>query len=260
MSQGCNNVNGSRTKLAIIPNLTCAPAPTLYALEVTAAAAVNDSTLSIQITTAAITAAPLSPGVVLKIGSQNVEVLAPTDGSGVYKLSTAAATVINVKRLTATIAVNATFTSYLGVLTCVKTANIDTQTTSVDNTTNCTGSLYTKLNLGVDKMLKLAGYLSSADYAYHLLKTIGKDLGSFFFALDYDGRYFVTGVFQTTDPSVAGNEVKQIVTWSVDGQVQSIDNDFGSYVATAGELTLLNTLRADYGFKPAVSVIVNPVV
>jgi hypothetical protein len=189
-----------------------------------------------------------------------VEVLAPSDGSGVYKLSTAAPTVINVKRLTAVIALDTPFTSHLGVLACVKTANIDTQTTSVDNTTNCTGALYTKLNLGVDKMLKLSGYLSSADYAYYLLKTVGKDLGSFFFALDYDGRFFVTGVFQTTDPSIAGNEVKQIVSWTVDGQIQSIDSDYGSYVESAGDLTALNESRSNYGFGPAKSVIVNPVI
>ena len=260
MSQGCNNVNGSRTKIAIIPNLNCAPAPVLYALQVTAAGVIGDTTISVQITTAAVTAAPLSPGAILKIGTAYVTVLAPTDGSGIYKLNTASATVINVKRLTSAIAVNATFTSYLGVLACVKTANIETQTTSVDNTTNCTGALYTKLNLGVDKMLKLAGYLSSADYAYYLLKTIGKDLGSFFFALDYDSRFFVTGVFQTTDPSVAGNEVKQIVTWSVDGQIQSIDADYGSYVDSAGDLVVLEALRSNYGFGVSKSVIVNPVV
>jgi hypothetical protein len=260
MSQGCNNVNGSRTKIAIIPNLNCAPAPILYSLTTAAAGAIGDTTLSIQVTTAGVTAAPLSPGVFLKIGVQRIEVLAPTDGSGVYKLSTASPTVINVKRLTAVVAAAATFTNYLGVLACVKTANIDTQTTSVDNTTNCTGALYTKLNLGVDKMLKLAGYLSSADYAYYLLKTIGKDLGSFFFAVDYDSRFFVTGVFQTTDPSVAGNEVKQIVTWSVDGQIQSIDADYGSYVDSAAELVVMEALRANYGFGVAKSVIVNPVV
>jgi hypothetical protein len=259
MSQGCNNVNGSRTRIAIIPNLNCAPAPTLYALENPVAGALGDATLSVQITTPGVVAAPLSPGMFLKIGSQTVEVLAPTDGSNIYKLSTAAPTVINVKRLTAAIPVDTAFTSYLGVLACVKTANIDTQTTSVDNTTNCTGSLYTKLNLGVDKMLKLSGYLSSADYAYYLLKTIGKDLGSFFFALDYDSRFFVSGVFQTTDPSIAGNEVKQIVTWTVDGQIQSIDADYGSYVASAGELTVLTDLRSNYGFGAPKSVIVNPV-
>lgn len=260
MSQGCNNVNGSRTRLAIVPNLNCAPAPTLYSLENTVAGVIGDATLTIQVTTVGVTAAPLSPGAFLKIGAQTVEVLAPSDGSGIYKLSTAAPTVINIKRLTAAIPINTAFTSYLGVLACVKTANIDTQTTSVDNTTNCTGSLYTKLNLGVDKMLKLSGYLSSADYAYYLLKTIGKDLGSFFFALDYDSRFFVTGVFQTTDPSIAGNEVKQIVTWTVDGQIQSIDADYGSYVPSAGELTALNTLRANYGFGAAKSVIVDPVI
>jgi len=260
MSQGCNNVNGSRTRLAIIPNLNCAPAPTLYDLKVAVAGAIGDATLSIQVTTVGVTAAPLSPGAILKIGTQSVEVLAPSDASGIYKLSTAAPTVINIKRLTAAIALDAPFTSHLGVLACVKTANIETQTTSVDNTTNCTGSLYTKLNLGVDKMLKLSGYLSSADYAYYLLKTVGKDLGSFFFALDYDRRFFVTGVFQTTDPSVAGNEVKQIVTWTVDGQIQSIDADYGSYVASAPELTVLNDLRSNYGFATAQSVIVSPVI
>lgn len=253
-------MNGSRTRLSIIPNLNCAPSPTLYGLEVTTAGVIGDATLSIQVTTAGVIAAPLSPGAILKIGAQSIEVLAPTDGSGVYKVSTATATTINIKRLTAAVAVNTAFTSYLGVLACVKTANIDTQTTSVDNTTNCTGSLYTKLNLGVDKMLKLEGFLSSADYAYYLLKTVGKDLGSFFFALDYDGQFFVTGVFQTTDPSVAGNQVKQIVSWTVDGQIQSIDADYGSYVASAAELTVLNNLRANYGFAPAKSVIVNPVI
>jgi hypothetical protein len=260
MSAGCDDTLGSNTKLVIFPEPDCAPAPKLHNLVVDAAAAVGATQISVVLQAASHTSTdkiPLSPGTFLTIGTQVVEVVEPPNGTAIYILSLVPQ-LITVKRLKAAIAVNAAFTNYCFLRTCLTSNNIETSTESVDNTTNCTGVLFTKLNVGYGKMIKLAGFNRSKDYAYYILKKFGKDLKTFWFALDYDGRFLVTGQFQGTDPSVTDGAVKNIVKWNMDGQVQQIDYDGSNYVETAADLVALEALRANYGFGKSVGVQVIP--
>jgi hypothetical protein len=184
-------------------------------------------------------------------------VLDTLGGDGVYFITTTAQQ-INVKRLTAPIlAANVTAQTYFAIKLCLKSSNITTNTTQIDNTTNCTGALFTQINVGFMQMLDLAGFVASKDYGFYLLQQLGKNLQSCFFLVDYNGRFSRGGVVQLTDPSITEAVVKQLVGFTVQGQIQSIESDFGSYL-TATQLTACNSQRVLYGFAPAIDTVVIP--
>jgi hypothetical protein len=259
MSDGCNDSLGSNVKLLIIPEPDCKPAPILHNLNIDLAAAVGATQISLALAAPALATdrEPLSPGLFLNIGGNSVEVLPPPTGAGIYNLSTVPQ-LVTVKRLKVAITVNTTLTNFLPLVTCLTSNNIETSTESVDNTTNCSKFLFTKINVGYSKMIKMAGFLRSKDFSYYILKKYGKDLKSFWFALNYDDQFLTTGLFQGTDPSITDGAVKQVVKWTMDGQIQSIDQEYGNYVETAADLALLETLRANYGLLPSKSVTIIP--
>jgi hypothetical protein len=261
MSAGCNNAVGSRFDISLIRNLNCEAVPKLITVEADTAGVVGGTTLSIALNALA---HPIngekyyltSPHILyFGAGFAPVEVLPPSDGSGVYTITTTSVTV-NVKRLTTAIPVDATALSYLGIHACLKSANIATSTTSQDNTTNCTGELETMLNISYSKKMNIAGYVSSQDFGYYLMKVTGQALGSFFFALDYDRKQLVTGVVQITDPNIQGNEVKNIVSYDLEGQVQSISHDSGSYFDSLPAQTEAANIRRLYGLKTSVATFI----
>jgi hypothetical protein len=262
MSSGCNDTNGSRTRLYIFPEPDCKPNPKLHNLVVNVAAIAGATQISLQLDPTdtsynSNTRVPLSAGLYLTIGTEKVEVVEPLNGSIIYMLSTTPQ-LVQVKRLKNAITINTTFTNFCFLKCCLTSNNIDTQTTSVDNTTNCSDVLETKLNVSYGKMIKMSGFQRSKDYAFYILQKFGKNLKTFWFALDYDGRFLVTGQFQGTDPSSSDASVKNIVKWTMDGHIQQIDNDYGSFVETATDLTALEVTRANYGLLPSVGVTVIP--
>ncbi len=259
MSSGCQQVISSRIKVAIIPNTTCAASPTIHQVEATVAGVAGDTSLTISLDTAytaggygASSKFALVPGTILNFGAVAVTVADPTDGSGVYFITTTAAP-INVVALSGAVALNATAQTYFAIPLCLKNANVTTNTTQVDNTTNCTGTLFTQINTGFMKMLELGGFLASGDYGYFTLSSLGKELQSAFFAIDYDRRFFTSGVVQLTDPSITDSAVKQLAGWTIQGQIQSLDSSYGSYL-TSAEQTANATARKLYGFDTVKSV------
>jgi hypothetical protein len=222
---------------------------------VSAAAAVGATSISLQLgaPATATDSKALVAGTRLTLGTTQVEVVNnATTGSGVYNITTTATTV-NVKPITAAIAATATGTTYFAIQLCLKNANLTTSTTTVDNTTNCNEGLFTQVNVGVMKMLDLAGFLSSKDYGYQVLASLGVNLGSVYFVLDYDRKFTVQGTTQLTDPSITEAAVKQLVGWSLQSQVQSVDATYGSFLTTAQQ-TALATLRANYGLAPQTDI------
>lgn len=263
MSQGCNNTLSSNVKVSIIPNTDCSASPTLHQVVTTVAAVPGDTRLTLRLdptftpSSGAYTAASkyaLTPGNILVVGGIQVEVAEPTDGSGVYFITTTAQA-INVVFLKVAVPVGAAATTYFAISLCLKKADITTNTTAIDNTTNCTGVLFTQINVGYMKMLDMAGFLTSKEYGYYLLKLLGKDLQSAFFAIDYDRRFFNRGVVQLTDPSITEAVVKQIAGWSIQGQIQSVDASYDSYLTTLQKASL-DIDRASYGFKVAQGIVI----
>ena len=256
MSAGCNQVISSRIKVSIVPNTTCASAPTLHQLKTSIVAVVGESSMSIQLdstfipTSGAYTAASrfaLVPGSIIDFGGVKVEVADATNGSGVYFISTAAQ-VVNVVRLTDVVPVDATAETFFAVPLCLKSSNINTSSTQVDNTTNCTGTLFTQITTGYMKTLEMAGFLASNDFGYFTLSSLGKDLKSIFFAIDYDGRFLTVGLAQLTDPSITEAVVKQLAGYTLQGQIQSLEASLGSYLTVADQAALAK-YRAHYGFR-----------
>lgn len=262
MSKSCQQVVSSRVNVSIVPNLNCSPAPVTHQVKASVAAVAGDTAISIVLdsafspTSGAYTVASkyaLTPGTILKFGTQYVEVTDTNDGAGVYFITTTAQ-LVNVKRLKAAVALDATAQTYFAIKLCLKNSNITTNSTQVDNTTNCTGTLFTQITVGYQKMLDMAGFMASKDYGYEVLRLLGKDLQAVFFCIDYDNRFSNAGVAQLTDPSLTEVAVKQLAGWSIQGQIQSIDSSYGSYL-TATDLTAANTERALYGFTPAIDVV-----
>lgn len=258
MSQACQQVVGSRVKVSIVPNLNCSAAPVTHQVVTAAAAAIGDTVLSLKLDSTytpisgAYTASskyPLTPGTILAFGSNLVEVTADTAGNGVYFITTTAQNV-NVRRLTVAVASAASSNTYFAIQLCLKSSNVTTNTTQIDNTTNCTGSLFTQVNVGYMKMLDLAGFLSSQDYGYYILSTLGRDLQSVFYAIDYDTRFLDSGVAQLTDPSITEAVVKQLAGYTLQAQIQSVDLRYGSYLTVADQAALATT-RNLYGLKAA---------
>jgi hypothetical protein len=262
MSKGCARVRGSNVKVSIIPNTNCSAAPVLHQIEATVAAIIGATSITISLdagftpSSGAYTVASryaLVPGTIVRFGSQDVVITEPADNSGVYFITTTAQAV-NVKPLTAAIAINDTATTYFAIPLCLKSANLTTNTTQVDDTTNCTGNLFTQINVGYMKMLDLAGFLTSQDYAYYILEQLGANLDSAFYVIDYDQRFLYGGVANLTDPSITDAVVKGLVGWTVQGQVQSVDFVYAGYLSAA-QVTELATVRANYGLKPAKGVV-----
>jgi hypothetical protein len=265
MSKSCNQVVGSLVNISIVPNLNCSAAPVTHQV-ITTATAVGATQISLALDSTFVPASgaytassryALTPGTILQFGSVYVEVTDTLSGDGVYFITTTAQQV-NVKRLTAPIiAANLTASTYFAIKLCLKSSNITTNTTQVDNTTNCTGALFTQVNVGYMQMLDLAGFVASKDYGFYLLQTLGKQLQACFFLVDYNGRFSRGGIVQLTDPSITEAVVKQLVGFTVQGQVQSISSDYGSYL-TAAQLTAANAERTLYGFAPAIDTVVLP--
>jgi hypothetical protein len=262
MSKSCQQVVSSRINVSIVPNLNCSPAPVKHRVVTTAAAAIGDTSISISLDAAfpaasgAYTAASkyaLTPGTILTFGAVQVEVTDTNAGEGVYFIGTTAQ-VVNVKRLKAAIATAATAETYFAIKLCLKNSNITTNSTQVDNTTNCTGVLFTQITVGYMKMLELGGFMASKDYGYEVLDKLGDDLKAVFYLIDYDSRMSNTGVAQLTALSITEAAVKQLAGWTVQGQIQSVDSKYGSYL-TATQLLAANTERSLYGFGSAIDVV-----
>jgi hypothetical protein len=262
MSKACQQVVSSRVKVAIVPNLNCSTVPVTHQVVLASAVAIGDTTISVRLdstytpTSGAYSAASkysLTPGTILNFAGNLVEVVDTNTGDGVYFITTTAQPV-NVKRIKTAIATAATALTYFAIILCLKNSNITTNSTQVDNTTNCSQELFTQVTVGYMKMLDLAGFVASKDYGYYLLSELGKTLKSVFYAIDYDGRFSSTGVAQLTDPSITEVAVKQLAGWTVQGQIQSVDSVYGSYL-TAANTIAANTERSLYGFAPAIDIV-----
>ena len=263
MSKSCQQVVSSRVNVSIVPNLNCSPVPVKHQVKLSVAAAIGDTSISLQLdstftpTSGAYTAASryaLTPGTILRLGTVDVEVTDTNNGDGVYFITTTAQ-VVNVRRLKVSILTTAVAQTYFAIKLCLKNSNITTNSTQVDNTTNCTGTLFTQITVGYMKMLDMAGFLASKDYGYEVLRLLGKDLQAVFFCIDYDNRFSNSGVAQLTDPSLTEVAVKQLAGWAIQAQIQSIDSSYGSYLSAA-DLVAANTERSLYGFTPAVDVVI----
>jgi hypothetical protein len=245
------------------PNIGCQARPTLHSVSLGAAVVAGATSIQLGLDPARIPAYtatdayPLISGTVLTFtGGLQAIVEDNTDGTNVYVVTNTPQPV-NVKLIPTAIPATAVAPTYFGLQLCVSSVGLTTNTNTVDSTTNCTGSLYTSVNTGFTKELALMGYLASKDFAYDIMRTSGFDLGTFFFAIDFDGRFFKEGQVQLTDPSLTQLEVKQIAKFENRGQIQSVDYQAGSFVKDAAALLLLNSKRALYGFAPAIDVTIN---
>jgi hypothetical protein len=263
MTAACNLVNGSNIKISLTPNIGCQAAPTVQTVSLGAAVAVGATSIQLLLNPAnvpaytATSAYPLLSGTVLTFsGGLQVKVQDASDGTNVYVLTTTAQSV-NVELVQTAIPATAIASTFFGLQLCVSSVGLTTNTNTVDSTTNCTGSLYTSVSTGFTKELALMGYLASKDFAYEVIRSRGYDLGTFFFAVDFDGKFYLEGQVQLTDFSLTQLEVKQIAKFENRGQIQQIDFQAGSFVKDAAALTLLNQKRALYGFASAKDVTVN---
>jgi hypothetical protein len=252
MSAICSQVLGSNIRAAVLPNLDCGDTAPVQQVINTVAIALNDRTATIGLDPAYIaggytasTSLPLYKGTILFFGTTAIEVTETTN------ITTTPAAVA-IKAAPAAVAINGTASSVLAAILCTSGFNISAPPQTATNSTTCTGNLLTDVNTGYKRMATIQGFPDRNDQAYwNILEKVGKELGSVYYLVDYNGQYSENGVMQLSYPDKQQGNVAQIQTYQIQGQVQSFEVQAGSSILTPTQLTAVNALRRLYGFTAA---------
>ena len=257
MTASCSQILGSGTRLFAVPNPSCAAAPFAHQLKLTAPIAIGDTTASVSLDSSyavagytAATSIPLYPGLILYfLDGANVVPLTVQDTNLPMNLNITTPTVVSIPRSLVAVAVTAIASTYLAAKICVMKADTATSTTTQDNTTTCTGLLATKINTAYEDVLDISGFPNGKDRAYYdIMETVGRQVGSVFFMKDYDRQEHEVGVLQLTKPSRPGAQAKGLVSYTMQGQVQTYTDYFqGSISLTTAGLLAANNSRKLWG-------------
>jgi hypothetical protein len=252
MSSICNQVLGSNIKASLLPNLDCGTAPQIQQVTNTVAVLLGAKTISLELDATYVpggytgaSAIPIYPGTILYFGVVPIEVTE-------YAVLTTTAQLVNIKPAPAPLAIDLTAQSYLSAILCTSGFNISAPPQTATNSTVCSGNLLTDVNTGYKRMATIQGFPDKADGAFwNILVNIGKELGSVYYMVDYNGQFSETGIMQLSFPDLQQGNVAQIQTYQIQGQVQSFEMQAGSSFLTPAQLTAANLERHLYGFPSA---------
>lgn len=257
MTASCSQILGSGTRLYAVPNPSCLAAPFIHQLKLTAPIAIGDTTASVELDStytaagySASTSIPLYPGITLYfLDGSTVVPLLVQDTNLPMNLNITTPTVISIPRSTVAVAATAICSTYLAAKLCIMKADTATAATTQDNTTTCTGLMATKINTAYEDTLDISGFPNGKDRAYYdIMETIGRQVGSIFFMKDYDRQEHEVGVVQLVKPSRPGAQAKGLVSYTMQGQIQSYIEYFqGSIALTAAKVTAANDSRKLWG-------------
>ena len=261
MTASCSQILGSGTRLFAVPNPNCAAAPFAHRIRLAVPLLVGDTTVSLVLDSTftaggytATTLLPLYPGIILYLvdGVKVIPLLVQATNLPVNLSLTA--TLVSIPRSTeSALVASAVISSYLAAKLCIMKADTTTSTTTQDNTTTCTGLLATKINTAFEDVLDISGFPNGKDRAfYDIMETIGREAGSIFFMKDYDRQEHESGVVQLTKPSRPGAQAKGLVSYTVQGQVQTYLSYFqGSIALSPAQLALAQDERRLWGAELA---------
>lgn len=253
MSAICDQVLGSNIRASILPVINCGDeTPFLHQVTNTVAVLLGARTISLSLDATFVaggytgaSAVPIYKGTVLYFGSVAVEVTE-------YAVLTTTAQSVKIKPAPAAIAVNQIAQSYLSAILCTSGFNISAPPQTATNSTVCTGNLLTDVNTGYKRMATIQGFPDKGDAAFwNILVALGKDLGSVYYFVDYNGQYSEYGVMQLTYPDLQQGNVATIQTYQIQGQIQSFEVQAGSEFLTPTQLTAVNLQRHLFGFASA---------
>lgn len=262
----CKKTLGTKTSLYLIGPAKCGQAtPVLHRVKISTVATVSGTSIGLQLDTTftpitgaytAQSAVPVYANTVLKFGASAVPVKVVKDA-----ILTTAGVTVEISPANAAVAAlttTATADSYLAGRICLETKNITTNAQTAQANEDCGDNLLVQVYTGFTKDLAITGFPSTSVAFWHMFESLGQNLDTVYFYLDYDGKYGRYGTGQITPASDTNNTAAQILGFSANLSITSITTDLPlslvgypdpvtGVIYTAANITANNVRRALYG-------------
>jgi hypothetical protein len=237
----CKPVIGSRVTVAIIPNSQCLKNPKVERVILTAAAALDATTISVSLDPSYV------PGAYTATSKRNLFAntllffgagLTPVRVLEDYVLDLTAQT-ISVAPVSAPIAANATADSYLAGRLCLnsKTINANAQTGAANEDCD-TGALLKNVITGVVRDMALTGQIQTSRSFWLLLQRLGSETETGFFYQDLNRVYGAYGTLQLGPVTETNASVGSVVEFQSTAQIFSYAQHYpASMVGAVDPLT-----------------------
>jgi hypothetical protein len=158
----------------------------------------------------------------------------------------------------AALTTTATAQSYLSCRLCLETKNITTSNQTGQANEDCGNNLLVQVYTGFTKDMSLTGFPSTSPAFWSFFNGIGEKLEYVYFYLDYANKYGRSGTGQLTPASDTNNTAAQLVGFSANMSITSINTDLPASLVgypdpstnvtyTAADVTAANVRRRLWG-------------
>lgn len=265
----CKFLNGSFTRLALVPNPNCLDVPIVERIISTVALVAGTSvTATIGLDPAyvaggytAATTRQIYANTVLYFGVAQTPVKVLKD----YVLTTTPQ-VVSIAPVTAAVAAAAVADSYLAGVVCLESKQINTNTNTGSANEDCDDGLLKNVYTGFTRDMALAGQVGSSASFWALLGAVGDKLENVFYYMDYNRLAGEYGLMQLSPFSFTGNQAGSLVTFTSQGSIIKLDRHYPANMVgvpnpvnpavsllTVPGLAAQNAARVLYGF-PSLTV------